>query len=233
MKWYVQIEAEKFVLQELSKSLKSPRLSVFQREANYYLSCDLFDSLDDPEHVFEKAKILGPVLSGATRLELGKPLRLGNVFRENEDGSWNEFGFAEVSALIPKLFCQAAGEAVQAPSLADNVKVWLQAARRNGEVDEALSLFGSPDLSWVLLYKVFEIVEADIKRKIYKTRWVTKTLEDRFTQTAQAHRHAKQSEKMRKYKPHCKPMLFHEGTTFIRTILDNWLRTKQEVQEGT
>jgi hypothetical protein len=229
MKWLVKIEADKFVLQEFSKSFNSPALSVFQREVDYFLSCDLFDSLDKAQEIFEKAKTLGPVLSGATRLELGRPLRFGNVFRENEDGTCEEFGFGEGSVLVPKMFTKGAEGGAKVSNLGDNVKVWFQTARRDEKVNEALSLFGSPDLSWVLLYKVFEIVEADIKTKICKKRWVTKTLEDRFTQTAQLHRHAKHSEKMTKYKPHNKPMLFHEATTFIQTILDNWLRTKKEV----
>ncbi len=68
MKWFIQIEGENFVLEELSKSLNFPDLSVFQEEGNYFLKCDDFNILENAEDVFEKAKRLVPILSGTAQL---------------------------------------------------------------------------------------------------------------------------------------------------------------------
>ncbi len=171
-----------------------------------------------------------PILSGVAQLELGHPLRLGNVFRKNDDGTFQEFGFAwtEEPLLLPKLFLQASANGAQPSNIIDMVKVWVETARKDNKVTEALTLFGSTELNWVILYKILEIVKRDIGTKIHEKGWVTKTDEDRFTQTAQHYRHAKHSERTKKWKPHNKPMMFYEAKTFIRTILSNWLRSKEK-----
>ncbi len=230
MDWVVQIIGGKFVLEELSKSLKISELCVFQKGRTFFLKCNDFNRAINAKDVFEQAKRILPILSGATQLELGQPFELGNVFRLNDDGTLQEFGFGWGEYTLPKFFMRGSGTGAKVSNIADNVNVWFKTAQKDDNATEALSLFGSIELNWVILYKIFETIKADIQTKIYKKGWSTKTVEERFTRTAQPHRHSKHSEKMQKWKPHDKPMRFEEAVAFIRTILDNWLRSK--VKEG-
>lgn len=231
MEWVVQIIGNKFVLGELSKSLKSSELCVFQKGQAFFLKCSNFNRAIDAKDVFEQAKRILPILSGATRLELGQPLELGKVFRVNDDGTLQEFGFCWGEFTLPKLFMRGSGTGAQVSNIADNVNVWLKTAQKDAKATEALSLFGSIELNWVILYKTFEIIEVDIQTKVYKKGWANKTAEERFTRTAQPHRHAKHSKKIQEWRPHDNPMRFEEAVAFIRTILDAWLRSKGK--EGT
>jgi len=226
MDWIVQIIGGKYVLKELAKSLNSSELSVFQEGQDFFLKCSDFNIAKDAKDVFEIAKKFVPILSGATQLELGHPLRSGNVFRINDDGTREEFGFGWGKFTLPKIFMRRSGNGAQVSNIADNVKIWVKAAKKEEKITEALTLFGSIDLNWVILYKIFEIIGADIQTKIYKKGWGTKAVEKRFTQTAQPHRHAKHSERLQKWKPHDNLMRFGEAKAFIQTILENWLRTK-------
>jgi hypothetical protein len=110
--------------------------------------------------------------------------------------------------------------------MGDNVKKWAKIAETDNNVIEALSLFGSLELNWVILYKIFEIVENDIKKRIFKTGWVSREEEDRFKREAQPHRHAKNSKKLSNWMQHKRPMTFFEARTFVETLLENWLRSK-------
>ncbi len=81
MDWVVQIIGGKFVLEELSKSLKISELCVFQKGRTFFLKCNDFNRAINAKDVFEQAKRILPILSGATQLELGQPFELGNHHR--------------------------------------------------------------------------------------------------------------------------------------------------------
>jgi hypothetical protein len=235
MDWFVQIEGEQSILQELSMSLNSPELCIFQDNQKYFLKCAEFDILETAENVFHKAKELLPILSGATQLELRHPLKLGNVFKRNDDGTLQEFGFGWMSAECPRPFLQAAGEGAKVSNLADRVPIWFKVAQRDDKVAEALTLFGANELNWVLLYKIYEIIRDNLGgEQIFRNKQqLSKDGLNRFTQTAQPHRHARNSVTINNWKPHEKPMSFYEAKTFIKYILDNWLRSKEQSEKST
>jgi len=226
MEWVVQIEGGRFVLEELCRSLNSPELLVFKEGKEFFLKCDDFNKAEEAKDVLEIGRKLVPILSGATRLELGHPLRFGNVFRINDDGTLQEFGFFQGQCMFPKIAMRGAANGAQVSNIADNVEIWVKSAQKDEKIREALTLFGSIDLNWVILYKIFEIIEADIQTEIHQKGWGTKGAVHSFTQTAQPHRHSKHSERLKKWKSHDKPMRFDEAKAFIQTILENWIRTK-------
>ena len=89
--------------------------------------------------------------------------------------------------------------------------------------------------SWVNLYRIYEMIEDDMKGKIVQNEWATRSLLERLSRTANhpdsigdEARHGRQ-----KQDPPKNPMPLSEAKALIETIMHNWLQWKSEQQTDT
>jgi len=103
-----------------------------------------------------------------------------------------------------------------------NVESWLSLAKNDKAVADALHFFR--ENTWISLYKVYEIIRADVggKKAIITNGWATNGRLGQFTQTAQYARHASKE----LTPPKEGPMSIREGESLIRGILLSWFRSK-------
>ena len=89
------------------------------------------------------------------------------------------------------------------------------------QVGKVFKIFGKESLDWTDLYKIYELIQEDIKSNICKTGWTTDNEESRFTQTANYYRHGKS-----KFTLPDNPMTLEQADSFISYIIQKWLDGK-------
>ncbi len=120
---------------------------------------------------------------------------------------------------------QSSGE--EAPQTPNEVAALVNLADQNEKVADALRFYARGD--WVNLYKAWEVVRdaAGGETELIRKGWATKAQRRRFTGTAQscrelgdAARHASEE-----YQPPKNPMSLDEARTFLRSVIEAWIRT--------
>lgn len=230
MKWIIEVMSERNMLEELVKSFASTELSFIQEKDKCFLKSNDFKGKETAEAVYDQAKKIIPILSGAIMMVFGHPLRMGNVYRVDDDETMQEFGFAWADNELPAVYGNATTNGASISCRADTVNIKMKIALKNIKVQEAFALFGVENLNWVICYKIFEIISDDLggEKAFLKNFNISKDELNRFTQTAQPHRHAKNSNAHSKWKGPEKPMSFSEAKSFVKRILTDWLK-KQEI----
>lgn len=235
MNWEIQIVGDVSDLKELSKSLIDDELRVIERSGQYFLESARFDGLSTPEEVTSVATDILLLLTGSVRLALSgrTPIKIANIARVREDGGRDIFVTVSetihVRAMIG-LEIQRNDGTVEVFNPADKVPEWIKLGLSEEKVAKVLRLFGTNEHDWVSLYRLYEVIEADIGgiEKIASKGWATKTSIKRFKHTANspsavgdASRHGKESTL-----PPGKPMNLAEARSLIEVILHSWLSSK-------
>ena len=237
MEWFVQIRGESFDLRELSKSLDLPELRVTQEGQAFILKSTEFNLLKDADDVRNRAIEIVSLINGAARLalEMPKPLAVDHVVKVNDDGTHESFftgsgGITMGGSGI--LSFVAADGTVQEIHQADPIPVWVATARHDTNVAKVLRLLGAGTYDWVNLYRIYEVIESDVKgiSNIVKKGWATKRAIKRFKHTANSpaitendSRHGKETKR-----PPRDPMALAEAKSLVKTIIHNWLRSKRK-----
>lgn len=229
MEWYVRILGNNFDLQELSKSLNSPELCIFQEGQEFILKSTNFNQLKSAADVRKRTEEILSLLNGTAKLALGtqQPLTLDAAIKINDTGSKETVRFLSDTVYVGSSTStsdKTSDGNVQEIHPADPIPVWIKTAQINKTVAIVFRLIGASDLNWIDLYKVYEIIKSDVgsKDKIADNGWATKGQIKLFTQTAQLHRHGK----LEHYEPPKKPMKFDKAESFVKKILRKWLQTK-------
>jgi len=241
MKWFVQVTGKNSVLEELSKSCNSPEACITQEEGSFFLRSRYFASLTNESDVRKKATEILSSVSGWLRKErrIREPLVLDCVCRVDDDGTVQKFiflsGTAEAVTVTESVTVQIMNEngTVQeshhGPAI-DPIQNVVALAQNDENVMGALRIYGSRPHNWGNLYNIYEIVEEGVggRKKMLEKRWTSDNKIELFKWTANSRRaigdesrHGKKS-----WRPPPNPMKSHEAGSFIRTILDNWLRSK-------
>ena len=235
MKWEVQVSGDAHDLRELAKSLINDDLRIIERNGHFFLETIRFSNLTTPEKITAVTLDLLPILTGAARLSLGgrTPLQIANIAKVREDGDRDVFAslsdtiHARDTVSIKKTRSDGSIEAVRP---ADKVPDWINAASKNPNVEKALRLIGTDEHDWISLYRLYEVIEADVGGidKIVSEGWATKKTIKRFKHTANSPgaigdsaRHGKESSD-----PPADPMDLGEAVSLVKVILHNWLRSK-------
>ncbi len=191
-----------------------------------FRSADL-DPLTEASAVEQAAVQRIEVLTGLLRVMTGdkrvRTVTPGGMCRE-EDGK--------------KSYIQVAGtgEFEWQGGIVGDIRAWGEAALRDPEkVGRALQLFaGEPTPA--TLYKVFEVIESDVGRRMVTLGWTTDPAIDRFGGTIHSvyhlglqARHGVQKHKRQKHKrlPDEKVMTVRQMRDFIRDLLVKWLESKR------
>jgi len=106
------------------------------------------------------------------------------------------------------------------------VTLWSELVARDPKVAEALYYSGESQ-DWGSLYKVYEIIQTDLGKKIFKLSEQGKSKHELFTKTAQWEmRHSHAWLLQQKLVPPEEPMTLAAATRLVQTTLVNWLRWK-------
>jgi hypothetical protein len=210
-------------------------LRVREQNGIYFLESNKFETLTKSEDVSSLAADILKVLTGAVRLSLGgrTPLHVANTARVRPDGG-RDF-FVTVSNTIHirdttsiEITNSDGTKEVIHPT--HSVPGWIKLGLTDQNVAKALRLLGTDKHTWVSLYRLFEVIEADVGGldKIVTRQWATKTSIKRFKHTANspgavgdASRHGKESTTLP-----ADPVDLSEARVLVEGIMHNWLRSK-------
>lgn len=235
MEWFVSIIGDSNDLDELSKSLKSPELSISYDGESYILKTDEFNSLDDAEKVRNRAVEIISLINGAAGLTLGirTPIEVSHVVKLNDEGTRNvSVDISNTMTVRDSISMSIHRDdgTIEKIHQCDPIPNWLSTAKKDNSVAKALRLFGSGAYDWVNLYRIYEVIEDDMGglKNIVKEGWVTEKMIKHFKHTANSpgaigddSRHGTESTT-----PPRDPMLLSEAKSFVMTLFRNWLVLK-------
>lgn len=235
--WQVRLKGEEIDLADLADALTELDMQVIKDGEAYYLRLADFQDCDQAQQVADRTAVLMPVILGAARVQHGDtlPVRAGGVCRVDDDGQRHYFylGSAHIR-LRSRLLASGTVNGSTAPSpppSGSTVASRIEIARRDPSVRDALYFFAA-EPNWFNLYKVWEIIGRDIggRSKMAARGWGTKDQHDSFCFSANEYRasgiHARHSDRTPSKGQDPPPIKLEEAQAFIRTLLDNWIRTK-------
>jgi hypothetical protein len=237
MTWIVQLAGDTSDLSALAQSLTGTDINVSHDGQDYVLTSDRFAPADDVAAVRQKAEDMVALLSGGSRLALdaSQSIRVGAVYRRRNDGTRDIFVFPEPAvirfrAISPTVKVTHADGTVEEFHPADPLKQWMALALSNDAVANVFRILSSGTLDWVNLYRIFEIIAADVGGldSIASNGWGTKASMKLFKHTANSPTalgvDARHGAEMTQPPP--KPMTISEARTLINSIVHAWLRAK-------
>jgi hypothetical protein len=220
----------------LSHSFNDPDMSISDANGQLVLRSTQFELLQTADAMRNQAQEIATAVSGTARLLLGtsQPVEVGAVFAVREDGRRNVFVSPQPAtirlrgALASRVGKGAAGTvATHYPT--EPGPGWVQVALQQEVVARALRLRNAGLLEWVDLYRLYEVIEADVPARALQAKgWVTSGQIERFKRTANSPkaigdkaRHGKAP-----YEPPQNPMSLSEARGLIDSVLKAWLREK-------
>ena len=226
-KWLVRLKGERFDLEDFPKLLRLAKAKVVEEDGSFYLKSSEFNSLTSAKEVRERGRELIKLINGVTKFNRDNFPGISEdaIIRVEGDGKRHGYLFLEssvkirtkVSAQLTAIAADGSEKGTTQPSTLESL---FEVAQKDDVVAEALSLYR--DGTWSSLYKVHETIEGDVGGKIIKNDWAINSDINRFTQTAQSHRHAAS----KKFKPPAQPMTLLEAGALIKTILSRWISSK-------
>ena len=237
MTWMVYLAGDTSGLSALAQSLTGTDINVSHDGQDYILTSDRFTPADDAAVVRQKAEDMVALLNGGSRLALDatQSIRVGAVYRRRDDGLRDIFVFPEplviqFRVISPTVKVTHTDGTVEEFHPADPVKLWVALALSNDAVANVFRLLSSGTLDWVNLYRIFEIIAADVGGldAIASDGWGTKASMKLFKHTANSPsalgldaRHGAETTQ-----PPPQPMLISEARTLINSLIHAWLRAK-------
>jgi len=233
--WEADLIGDTFDLTELVQATKGKDPSVIKTANGFGLRYSEFDSLASYKEVQESAAGMVKLLSGMCKVLISTriPLGISGITRYMPDGTRHCFNTVEerLSVRGTMSMTVTGGDGTVAEiHQADPVIRWLLLARRYEPVAKAFRLFGDPQLGWVTLYKIYELIESDVggPKAITKAGWTSQSTISRFKHSANSPsvggddaRHGTETTT-----PPSKPMDLAEARVMIKMMMHNWLRNK-------
>ncbi|MBL8118224.1 MAG: hypothetical protein JNJ78_11895 [Anaerolineae bacterium] len=245
--WQVQIIGHKHQLTDLLDLFQSVELSVkFEAESSeYYFTSSRLNTytVDEIKEVHDIASAMLHKMNAIARLRYGgfESVRLGNMAYVADDGLKSHYvsgngAVARVRVRSNLTVTLADGTVINTREKRQaQAKELLNLLDRDEDVTKSLELYGKLNHSWRNLYLVLETVEKAVggQGNLLKQTWLTdisgmKEAIELFKHTSNSYaaigaeaRHAKES-----IIPPETPMTIDEARTVIRTLLNEWVKTK-------
>jgi hypothetical protein len=229
---------DKSDLAMLAQSLAGSDINISHDGQDYILMSDQFSEGDEAGEVRQKAERLVSILNGAVLLALDatQPISVRALYRRHRDGKRDGFLFPKpvmirLRVAAPTITLTHADGTIEESHPADPVKQWAGLALKDERVANVFRILANGILDWVNLYRIFEIVVADIGAldAIDRNGWATKASMRLFKYTANSpgalgldSRHGTETTEPPKI-----PMTISEARALVRTIIHAWLRSKQ------
>lgn len=238
MEWYVGIIGDSFDLKNLSKSLNSPELCITKIGKDYILKSTYFNSIKKVEDVRNKANEILSLINGSARLVFGMRKSLGSdlIFLVNYDGKIIKHfmltsGTLYLQGSLKKIRVIKKDGTVQEIFQADPIPEFIAIAQHNKNIAKVLRLLCDRTNDWVNFYRILEVVEEDVGGipEIKEKGWATKKATERFKHIANSvsaigdkSRHGRERTELPK-----DPMTPSEAESLIKTIIYNWIQSKE------
>lgn len=233
-KWLAELTGDRFDLEDFPEWFTDPYLTVVEDSGGYYLKSTSFASLEDATSVRSTAQELSLQLIGAAKLfrpDL-RPVQVsGTIVQITEDGKKHHYVLVVDSGVMRTKISGDVRLSVngeRGPTPIPKPTIWATVARENKKVQQALRFWKDGLDSWIVLYKIWEVIWSDVGKEIYAKRWTTKEDVRRFKQTANSYealgedaRHAHN-----KTPAPAEPMTINEAKHLIKSLLENWIEDK-------
>lgn len=240
--WQVQIQGWASDLEHLALHFTTRPFRVYtdERDGGFMYESDSFEACRTSEEVLKRANEELCVLSGVLRMtrDSPEPLHTGAVYRRNSSGGRDIFlhvqdalhihaDFGEVTLTVT----DAEGNVITRPAPPPRTVAIAQLAVIDTSVAKAMRLLAEPDhKSWVGMYRIHEVIEADIgsEHALKKRGWGSSQDLKRFKHSANSvtvagdsARHGKEVEQ-----PPRHPMSIDEAAAYLNYVLQSWLSSK-------
>lgn len=240
--WQVQIQGWESDLEYLSLYFTTPPVRVVKDEdsGGFLYESSAFDNCATSQEVVDVAVQEFAVLSGVLKVARGahKPLRSGAVYQLNATGGRDIFihvreslqlrvEFGEVTVTVE----DAQGNIVTQPNPPPRIRLLAQLAASDAAVAKAMRLYADANSkSWVGLYRIYEVIEADVggQASLTKLSWGSRSDLKRFKHSANSvtvagdsARHGNEPGQPPKH-----PMSLGEASSYVENILQAWLASK-------
>ncbi len=233
--WKVELFGDAFDLDELTLAMSNTEPSVEKTPRGYFLKSAIFEGLTSINEVEAAALELLPVLNGICKLLLGtrNPIEIAG-FTKTVPGqprevyvSIEEKGFSRDSFSTTTLKSDGS---VESTHQADPVAPWIGIAVKDESVAKVFRILNVPQVSWSELYKIFEVIEQDVKgsTSIVNLGWASSKSMRRFKHTANSpsatgdlSRHG-----VDQGMPPAAPLSISEAQALIYSLIHNWLQAK-------
>jgi hypothetical protein len=225
-RWLIKLTGEREDLEEFHRLFSRRDANVIEEGGAFYLTGVEFESLADTASDAAKvqaraAEVIAemfPVVSLNWRL--ARRPEVGTiVFRENANGGRDvivSVGTAHLRGRGMAAFVSNAPEQA-GPTEAEQM---LAAIQKPGRLQSVARLWSDPHRSWSHLFIIYEELREYLGKEPDTAGLCTKDARERFTQSAQPHRHGAD----KKYQPPKKPMSLQEATDFILELMGHVLR---------
>jgi hypothetical protein len=234
--WTVELLGEPFDLRELIALNALPDVSVEEQDGRFYLRSEQFNTAPGPREVHAMAVELVGIINGIaqTKHDNWESVTAGGVTRV-EDGKRNIFLLTEpirlrIRARATGYVTLADGTAQPPAAPRDSMDSILGLTKTDAAAQKALRLFGSREHNWANLYKVYEVISADVggRTEVVKRGWASDKTIRLFKHTADSvgavgdeARHG-----VERTQPPPVPMLLAEADALVSGMLRAWLKTK-------
>lgn len=229
--WEFGLEGEAADLGMLRDAFADSAEKIFERDGRCWMRFSRGSAEEDAEDALEHARELVQRMSGLARLYLQSPRPItlsGVVYAVDADGKRGVTVFIPTAHFRMRVYPPTviAGGKVSRPG--DPVRRHLPAAASEPQLQRALRLRDAGALTWVDLYRLFEVIEAAISQKtIISKGWANRTDIRRFKHTANSvsavgddARHGKEESD-----PPPNPMTINDAQKLVDTLLRNWLES--------
>lgn len=240
--WQVQLEGDVSDLEFLTQSTLADGYKVVRdgQHSRYLYESDSFQQCSTSEEVLQRAADELAVLSGLLMLERNarESLRSGAVYRLDADGGKDIFLHLQDSIRVRgevgslgAVVTDDSGQVITRPPPASRVASLSKLSSADASVAKVLRLLSAHDaMTWVGLYRIYEVIEDDIggQHKLEKRSWGTPEDLKRFKHSANSvqvggdnSRHGKEHQA-----PPKDPMKLEEAEGYVRLMINNWLAHK-------
>ncbi|MDP2200808.1 MAG: hypothetical protein Q8K07_02225 [Methylicorpusculum sp.] len=241
-KWQIQIQGWPSDLEHLALHFTMPPIRVARDEQNggFIYESSAFSDCATSQEVLHVAEQELAVLSGVFKTARGahEPFRSGAVYRQNEAGGRDVFAHIREglqvrceAGEVTMTITDSQGNVVNKPNPPPRTRLLAQLASSDVAVAKVMRLCVDKDSeSWVGLYRIYEVVEADVggQKAFASHGWGSINDLKRFKHSANsvtvagdAARHGKESEQ-----PPKQPMSLDEAAALIGYLVQAWLAWK-------
>lgn len=237
--WKVHLEGRHSDLQHLELCFTSHPLRVTkdEREGGFVYASDAFGGCAASDEVLAIAEKELSVLSGVLKLARAsrEPVRAGAVHRCNESGGRDVFVRdtlrvrVDFDVTVEATNCESQPVA-ESPSVPRTVR-FARLALADSAVAKVMRLVAATDSDeWVCLYRIYEVVEADVggELALKALGWGSADDRRRFKHSANsvavagdAARHGKEQTT-----PPANPMSQEEAVAYVHSLVSSWLSSK-------
>lgn len=240
--WQVQVQGWVSDLEHLARHFTSTpfRVSKEERDGGFFYESDSFATWQTSEEVLKLANDELCTLSGVLKMmhNSPEPLRAGAVYRRNAAGGKDAFLHIKDTPQVHVEFGEATvtvtgaeGNVITKPVPTPRTVTIARLAATDNSVAKAMRLLSAPDnKSWVGMYRIHEVIEADVggESALKRRGWGSVKDLKRFKHSANSvtvagdsARHGKEVEQPPKH-----PMSVDEASAYLNYVLQSWLSAK-------